>query len=82
MEKTVIDKILAVRYGGECIVNLRGMRADLSQAMRIKPSDIPSWFGVDERGYSVQYELAGGVTIYYDEIHTAARRLINPRFEP
>lgn len=80
MGKTVIDKIVSVSPN-ECHVNLRNMRADLSQNIIIKIDEIQKWFSIDADGYSVKHELKEGKTIYFDSIFAATRRMCNPRFE-
>lgn len=78
--KAVIEKIASVRKG-ECLVSLRGMRADLSQNIIIKIDEIQKWFSIDADGYSLKHELKEGKTIYFDSIFAATRRMCNPRFE-
>lgn len=75
--KTKIKAINAIRKD-EVIVSLYGMRADLTDCMIIVPSEITEWFGVDNNGYSVEYEIKPGVEIEFDSI--SFRKLINPRF--
>lgn len=77
--KTIIEKITSVRKG-ECLVTLRGMRADLTDCIRVRLDDIHTWFGVDSAGHSVEYELKAGVTIFFDTIDSRTRSMINPRF--
>lgn len=79
MKKALIKSIDSVG-NGECRVSLCGMRADLSQCIVIRISDIKSWYGIDKEGYSVSYSIKAGVVIYFDTICTATRRMVNPRF--
>lgn len=76
----VIEKVNCVLHDGSVSVNLSGVRADLSQNVIIKPSDIKRWFGVDENGYSVEYRIQSGTRIYFDCIHPSTREIENPRF--
>lgn len=78
MRKTIIDRVESVNHGGVCYVSLKGMRADLSQAIEIHINDIPSWFGVDISGNSIECKIEAGATIFYERIEH--RRLVNPRF--
>lgn len=77
--KSVINRIDRVK-DGVCYVSLDNMRADISQCIKIKLDEIPSWYGIDSDGYSVAYSIEVGVCIYFDTIIGVTRKMVNPRF--
>jgi hypothetical protein len=81
----VITDINYIRYNStmnetDVYVSLSGMRADLTDCLKIRTSDIKQWYGVDKNGYSIQYELRVGTTIYFDSIFVKTREIENPSF--
>lgn len=81
----VITDINYIRYNStmnatDVYVSLSGMRADLTDCLKIRTSDIKQWCGVDKNGYSIQYELRVGTTIYFDSIFEKTRDIENPSF--
>jgi hypothetical protein len=81
MKKTIsiITGINEVR-NNEVLVSLSNMRADLTDCLAIKLSEIKEWFGVDDKGYSIEYSIKVGQKIEFELPCDATRKLTNVRF--
>lgn len=75
MNESVILKVLSVTPT-DVEVELGGR---VGRITRIRLQDIPTWFGVDENGYSVSYTVKAGQKIAYDRLGVFDT-LINPKF--
>lgn len=77
--KAKIKSINEVQYNGDVLVSLCGMRADLTDCIRIKPQRVANCLIPNNDGSFTTKPIRAGVELEFDSINVN-RELVNPRF--